>query len=198
MKRKIISVFLILAVLAGAILTTACGNLNVDRPQPEPQKQEENVINENPKQDEPKQEAPGKQDPKQENPKQDEPKKEEKKEPAIDEDGSYTSKEDVALYLWTYKKLPSNFITKNAAENLGWKGGGLDKYPKTKGKCIGGDKFGNREGLLPKNHKYIECDIDTLGAKERGAKRIVFADDCSLIYYTEDHYNTFELLYGEE
>ena len=36
-----------------------------------------------------------------------------------------------------------------------------------------------------------------LGADSRGAKRIVFSND-GLIYYTEDHYKSFELLYGEE
>ena len=41
----------------------------------------------------------------------------------------------------------------------------------------------------------MECDIDTLGAEKRGAKRIVFSND-GLIYYTEDHYESFELLYG--
>lgn len=30
-----------------------------------------------------------------------------------------------------------------------------------------------------------------------GTKRIVFSND-GLIYYTEDHYKSFELLYGEE
>ena len=37
---------------------------------------------------------------------------------------------------------------------------------------------------------------NTLGAAKRGAKRIVFSND-GLIYYTEDHYKSFELLYGE-
>ncbi len=115
---------------------------------------------------------------------------------APDEDGSYDSKEDVALYLWTYGRLPSNYITKKEAEKLGWNGGSLEKY--APGKCIGGSTFGNYEGLLPKGMKYKECDIDTLGEKSRGAKRIVFAEDCSLIYYTGDHYKSFELLYGEE
>lgn len=116
--------------------------------------------------------------------------------PAIDEDGSYTSKEDVALYIHTYGKLPGNFITKKQAQNLGWSGGGLEQY--APGKCIGGDTFYNNEGLLPKaaGRKYTECDIDTLGASERGAKRIVFSGD-GLIYYTPDHYKSFELLYGE-
>jgi len=114
----------------------------------------------------------------------------------ISEDGSYSSKEDVALYIYTYGHLPDNFITKNEARDLGWEGGGLEDY--APGKCIGGDKFGNYEGLLPKadGRKYTECDIDTLGEDSRGAKRIVFSND-GLIYYTEDHYESFELLYGE-
>ena len=117
-------------------------------------------------------------------------------EAVIDEDGSYTTKEDVALYIHTYGKLPKNFITKDEARNLGWEGGGLEDY--APGKCIGGDRFGNYEGLLPDapGRKWTECDIDTLGAKSRGAKRIVFSND-GLIYYTDDHYESFELLYGE-
>ena len=119
----------------------------------------------------------------------------EETERTIDKNGSYTSKEDVALYIHTYGHLPSNFITKDEAEALGWTGGGLDKY--AKGKCIGGDRFGNNEGLLPKKsgRTYTECDIDTLGKSSRGAKRIVFSND-GLIYYTDDHYESFELLYG--
>lgn len=115
----------------------------------------------------------------------------------ISESGVYTSKEDVALYLQTYGRLPSNFITKDAARDKGWSGGGLDAVAGLEGKCIGGDRFGNAEGLLPKKsgRQYYECDIDTLHAKERGAKRIVYSND-GLIYYTGDHYETFELLYG--
>ena len=117
--------------------------------------------------------------------------------PAIDEDGTYSSKEDVSLYILTYGKLPSNFITKSEARALGWDGGSLEPY--APGKCIGGDRFGNYEELLPEasGRTYTECDIDTLGASSRGAKRIVFSND-GLIYYTEDHYESFELLYGEE
>ena len=122
---------------------------------------------------------------------------EESPEQQLPEDGSYTTKEDVALYIHLYGKLPSNFITKKQAEKLGWSGGSVEKY--APGKCIGGSRFGNYEGLLPKadGRTYTECDIDTLGAKSRGAKRIVFSND-GLIYYTDDHYKSFELLYGEE
>lgn len=114
----------------------------------------------------------------------------------IDESGAYTAKEDVALYLFTYGHLPENFITKSTARDLGWSGGGLDDY--ADGKCIGGDRFGNNEGLLPeaRGRQYYECDIDTLHRDSRGAKRIVFSDD-GLIYYTDDHYESFELLYGQ-
>ena len=114
---------------------------------------------------------------------------------AIEEDGAYTSSADVSLYLYTYGRLPANFITKSEARALGWSGGGLDDY--AYGKCIGGDRFGNYEGLLPeaRGRQYYECDIDTLHRNSRGAKRIVFSDD-GLIYYTDDHYASFELLYG--
>ena len=121
----------------------------------------------------------------------------EETEQVLDPDGWYYSAEDVALYLVTYGELPSNFITKNEARDLGWEGGSVQRYKE--GAAIGGDKFGNREGILPKasGRQYYECDIDTDGKSSRGAKRIVFSND-GLIYYTEDHYETFILLYGEE
>ena len=117
--------------------------------------------------------------------------------PAIEEDGTYTTKEDVARYIHTYGHLPENFITKKQAQALGWEGGSLEPY--APGKCIGGSRFGNYEGTLPEKdgRTYTECDIDTLGAEKRGGKRIVFSND-GLVYYTEDHYETFELLYGED
>ncbi len=121
---------------------------------------------------------------------------EEPQEATLDENGVYTSKEDVALYLHLYGRLPHNFITKKEAQALGWSGGSLEPY--APGKCIGGGRFGNYESSLPQKQgrSYTECDIDTLGARSRGAKRIVFSND-GLIYYTGDHYETFELLYGE-
>lgn len=115
-------------------------------------------------------------------------------EQTLDEDGSYTTKEDVALYIHTYGHLPPNFITKKEAQAAGWSGGSLDRV--LPGMCIGGDYFGNYEGQLPKakGRKWTECDINTLGAKSRGAERIVFSND-GLIYYSPDHYESFELLY---
>ena len=116
---------------------------------------------------------------------------------SLPEDGSYTTKEDVALYIYTYGHLPDNFITKKEAQSLGWPGGSLEPY--APGMSIGGDRFGNYEGLLPDagGRRWTECDIDTQGAGSRGAKRMVFSND-GLIYYTGDHYASFELLYGDE
>ena len=115
----------------------------------------------------------------------------------LPENGAYSSKEDVALYLHLYGHLPENFITKKEANALGWEEGSLEPY--APGMCIGGDRFGNYENLLPEktDRDYYECDIDTLGASKRGAKRIVFSND-GLVYYTDDHYESFTLLYGEE
>lgn len=107
---------------------------------------------------------------------------------------SYTHKDEVAKYIHEHGRLPDNFITKSQAKALGWRSGSLEKY--APGKCIGGDRFYNKEGLLPQGHTYYECDIDTLGSSSRGAKRIVFSSD-GLIYYTSDHYRSFTLLYGE-
>lgn len=116
---------------------------------------------------------------------------------ALDENGSYYTKNEVAKYIHIYAKLPSNFITKSEARDLGWEGGSVERY--LEGAAIGGDIFGNREGLLPRaeGRTYYECDIDTNGKDSRGAKRIVYSND-GLIYYTDDHYESFTLLYGEE
>lgn len=116
---------------------------------------------------------------------------------SLDEDGWYYSAGDVSLYLYLYGRLPDNFMTKNEARELGWDGRSVEDY--APGYAIGGDRFGNREGLLPKaeGRQYYECDIDTNGADSRGAKRIVYSND-GLIYYTEDHYESFTMLFGEE
>ena len=113
----------------------------------------------------------------------------------IEENGEYSSKDEVALYIHTYGHLPSNFITKNEAKNLGWDSSKGNLWEVAPGKSIGGDKFGNREGLLPKADKrqYYECDIDFDGGY-RNEKRIIYSND-GLIYYTGDHYSSFTQLY---
>ena len=109
----------------------------------------------------------------------------------VKKNGTYDSKEEVAEYLAIYKKLPKNYITKKKAKKLGWQGGSVEQV--APGKAIGGDRFGNYEKKLPEKKKrtYYECDIDTLGKKGRGSKRIVYSDD-GLIYYTGNHYKSFK------
>ena len=110
----------------------------------------------------------------------------------LDKDGWYYSKEDVSLYIYTYGDLPDNYITKNEAYDLGWNSKEGNLWDVAEGMCIGGDRFGNYEGLLPKDsgRQYYECDIDYDGGY-RNEKRIIYSND-GLIYYTEDHYESFE------
>ncbi len=114
---------------------------------------------------------------------------------ALSEDGEYTAKDELALYIHLYGHLPGNFVTKAEAEAAGWTGGAVSRV--LPGKSIGGDRFYNREGLLPKasGRVWTECDVGS-SRSGRGAERIVFSND-GLIYYTPDHYDSFELLYGE-
>ena len=105
----------------------------------------------------------------------------------------YYDLENVVLYLYYYDELPDNYITKKEARALGWEGGTPERY--LEGSAIGGDSFGNREGLLP-DGKYTECDLYTLGKDERGAERLVFTDD--EYYYTGDHYASFTQIWVED
>ena len=114
---------------------------------------------------------------------------------AVAEDGSYTSKDDVAAYIHEFGHLPQNFISKTKAKKAGWvaKEGNLDEV--LPGMSIGGSEFYNDEGLLPDapGRTWTECDINYTGGF-RGAERIVFSND-GLVFYTDDHYKTFEQLY---
>lgn len=105
---------------------------------------------------------------------------------------SYADKEHVACYIHLFGELPPNYITKKEAQALGWVSSKGNLWDVAPGKSIGGDRFGNYEGLLPsaKGRTWTECDIDYDGGKRNG-KRIVFSSD-GLIYYTDDHYASFE------
>ena len=108
------------------------------------------------------------------------------------EDGVYVTPAMVAVYIDTFNKLPQNYITKAEAQKLGWDSSKNQVSDVAPGKSIGGDKFGNYEGNLPKG-SYRECDINYTGGK-RGAERIIYSSDGD-IYYTNDHYNTFTKLF---
>ena len=116
---------------------------------------------------------------------------------AVEESGLYTTKDSVAAYLCKFDKLPGNYVGKNEGISLyeTKTGNTFSKWNfnpwTTLGVMIGGDVFENREGLLPSG-SYHEADVD-YSAKNRGTKRLIYQSDC-VIYYTADHYETFDKL----
>ena len=120
---------------------------------------------------------------------------EQEEEVSLDPDGRYTSPEDVALYIHLYGKLPSNYITKNEAKKRGWESNKGNLWDVTDQMSIGGDRFGNYEGTLPEKEgrSWKECDVNYEGGY-RGSERLLYSND-GLIYYTDDHYETFTQLY---
>ncbi len=55
-----------------------------------------------------------------------------------------------------------------------------------------GTVFGNRERRLPiaARGTYLEYTVPTPGARDRGARRIIFGQNIK--YYTPDHYRSFQ------
>lgn len=87
-------------------------------------------------------------------------------------------------------RLPDHYVTKREAEALGWRPGS-DLCDAAPDRVIGGDRFGNREGLLPDapGRQWYEADLD-FDCGRRGAKRLVFSND-GLIFVSVDHYESF-------
>jgi len=109
--------------------------------------------------------------------------------------GRYTSPGEVAAYIHVYQKLPDNYLTKKQAADLGWDASSGNLWDVTDQMSIGGDRFGNREGLLPDagDRIWYECDVNYQGGF-RGSERLVYSND-GLIYYTSDHYSSFTRIY---
>jgi ribonuclease T1 len=86
-------------------------------------------------------------------------------------------------------RLPDKFVDKRQAQQTGWRPGrDLWSVAALRGKSIGGDHFGNREGRLPRGN-WREADLDYQGG-HRGPKRLLFSRD-GLRRVTVDHYQTF-------
>lgn len=124
----------------------------------------------------------------------------EKAVPAEERAGPIIEPQAIADYLFAYGKLPDNFITKKKAQDLGWDSTRNYVSDVAPGKSIGGDRFGNYEGVLPKvkGRTYYEADCYYTKGK-RTAERIVYSSD-GHVWYTEDHYVTFTELFpsGQE
>ena len=107
----------------------------------------------------------------------------------------YYTVDDVAYYLAQYDELPPNYMTKKEAESLGWISSEGNLWEVAPGACIGGDRFGNYEKILPADGSYTECDVNYDGGY-RGGERLVYDEDGN-IWYTADHYTTFDQLYPQ-
>ena len=198
--RKILAVILIVIALA-TFLKQYFAPSAVEEPIQQPESSMAQEVETEPLDPEQEAESPTEEPAEEEAPPQQQapaPEEEAQPEPApetLDEKGSYSSMQEVADYIHTYGKLPSNYITKNKARDLGWESSEGNLWEVAPGMSIGGDRFGNYEGLLPEanGRKWTECDIDFDGGFRNG-KRIVFSND-GLIYYTDDHYESFTQLY---
>ena len=111
------------------------------------------------------------------------------------ESGEYTDKDSVAEYVHLYGHLPGNYVSKTKARNAGWVNTEGNLWDVLPGKSIGGSEFYDDDDQLPDapGRRWTECDIDYTGGY-RNSKRLVFSND-GLIYFTNDHYKTFERLY---
>ena len=115
-----------------------------------------------------------------------------------EESGPITDPQEIADYIFAHGQLPDNFITKEEAKALGWDSGRNYVGDVAPGKSIGGDRFGNYQGQLPKakGRKFYECDVNYKG-KKRGEERIIYSND-GHVWYTKDHYETFEELFSSD
>ena len=113
----------------------------------------------------------------------------------VTESGTYTDKDHVALYIHLYGHVPSNSVSKTKARNAGWVNTEGNLWDVLPGMSIGGGGFYNDDHMMPDadGREWFECDIDYNGGF-RNAKRLVYSND-GLIYYTDDHYPTFQRLY---
>ena len=109
--------------------------------------------------------------------------------------GPIIEPQDIADYIFEHGELPDNFITKKEAQKLGWDSSWNYVSDVAPGKSIGGDRFGNYEGLLPskKGRQWYEADCYYKKGK-RNAHRILYSND-GLVYYTDDHYESFTQMF---
>jgi len=119
---------------------------------------------------------------------------------SVGENKCYYERDEIALYIYKYGKLPKNFITKDCRYD--------DYYIGTYQNCfengynIGGDNF-RYEGSITKVTGLTslkECDYypnrqEVIDSNNRGTYRLVYsAYDGIEVFYTEDHYQTYNKL----
>ena len=111
---------------------------------------------------------------------------------------NYTDKNDVTLYIKKYHELPPNYITKDSKDYYL----NHSEIPRNPDYVAGGDTYFNTDDLrsfgIESDTRLKECDIVTASYSltNRGRVRLVFTcnEKHSRVFYTEDHYETFQEL----
>lgn len=103
-----------------------------------------------------------------------------------------TGAQHVADYLHQHQRLPDYYLTKNAARKRGWEPAKGNLCTILPGYAIGGDRFANREKILPERagRHWFEADVNYRCGR-RGTDRLLYSSD-GLIYLTQDHYRHAE------
>jgi len=93
----------------------------------------------------------------------------------------------VAAYIDIFSALPINYVGRTQTSACSAYGASCR---------ITGGTFQNREGYLPADRTYTECDIggSSYSVTNRGAYRIVFSLTTSKrsVFYTNDHYYNYQ------
>lgn len=110
-------------------------------------------------------------------------------------EAGYATKDGVngADYWLYYKhKLPEYYITKEQAEDLGWRAKKGNLAEVAPGKMIAGEPYKNKNGHLPSapGRQWYEADISYIAGFRSDCDRILCSND-GLIFVTCDHYKTF-------
>ena len=113
----------------------------------------------------------------------------------VDDISVLTRQQRVADYLHQYQRLPSLYLSKSEARKRGWNPEKGDLCHVLPGRAIGGDRFSNREKVLPEAHgrRWFEADVN-YQCGHRGSDRMLYSSD-GLIYVTHDHYRHVEQVY---
>ncbi len=120
----------------------------------------------------------------------------------VSEKKEYYSAEQVALYLYAYKRLPSNFLSEQEAEEEF----GSVSLCLAAGYNIGGGEFSAEQredyrdwiGNYSGKTSFFECDIypdraQSISQGGRGDVRLVYSSDYTEVYFTDNHYGQYEI-----
>lgn len=103
--------------------------------------------------------------------------------------GKYEDKYKVALYLYIFKRLPKNYYHLEEYTSH------LDEFLTS----IGGDTYETESPYLSRDYKFMVADLDNSSnlsetKVSRSKNQLVYSEDCSLVYFTDDGGATFSII----